>query len=274
MPTIQKYADTFLKVKKLYNEVSTAFKQMETGNQLDKYKFTKLKKDVRILIDLMDKVDVDEIQRITNNDEFVNKLKADLSLFKGTAETIQNKIADNSNIKKEDPHKTKIESIKTTYNLLKKEVNTMDIDVAINDTKRLEREIDKLNFAELPEGDYDDMLEIKNDISKIIKTFQGVQKSEKYGPYLESPMYDLILHNITNGSKDAAKTRTATILDFIEKPERIDIFEPPIKRIIAKKMTPKEFKQFYQSIITMKEGNREFESFDSYKKYYEPFYLV
>ena len=165
--------------------------------------------------------------------------------------------------------KSKTESIRSRFAVVQKEAENMDIGVAIDDIKRLQRDVGGLDYAELPEEDYDDMVKMRNDLSKMLATYQGVEKSEKYGPYLKEPMVDLVVHYVTNGSRDIGEKKALRILDFVEDPERIDMFEPAIKRIIARKMTAKEFRSFYQSIVSMARDERKFESYSSYNERYD-----
>jgi len=171
------------------------------------------------------------------------------------------------------PPTKKLDFIKDKYTFLQKEIDSADTSTIIKDAKRLENTLSRLNFEDLPEGDYDEMVNIKNDVSKMIRTFQGVEKSEKYGPYIHEPLVKLILDVFTH-DQEQAETKAATILDFIEDPERIHMFEPAMRRIIAKKMTPKEFRTFFKSVISMMKGERKFESFGDYKERYELFYLI
>ena len=222
-----------------------------------------LRSSARKILSLLNKLDFNEVE------QYLEALKgfADLPTLIKTYEKISDDV---ENMKHElfslvekkkqevqqtqKPYKkSKIEQIKSRYKFLKKEIDVMDIDVAIDDAKSLEREVSRLDFAELPEGDYNEMIEIRNDLAKTIKIFQGVEKAEKYGPYLEAPLLKLVSEIIMN--KEKAEKRTAGILDFIEDPERIEMFEPAIKRIIARKMTPKEFKQFYETIISTMGAN-------------------
>lgn len=171
---------------------------------------------------------------------------------------------------KDNPLNKKLDLIRDKYKFLEKEIGTAeDTQAVIKDAKRLENALSRINFEDLPEGDYEEMYNIKNQVSKMIKSLSGVEKSEKYGQYLKTPLIKLLSDNITSGDKEKAEIKAITIIDFIEAPERIDMFEPAIKRIIAKKMTPKEFKTFYKSVMTMISGERKFESFGEYKRRYE-----
>jgi hypothetical protein len=167
--------------------------------------------------------------------------------------------------KKPAEKKSKADIVRSKFDFLEKQIDSVDIETAIKDAKALEREVSRLDFEELPEGDYDDMVSIKNNLSKIINVYQGVEKSEKYGPYIEAPLIELIANNITLGNEEKAKAKAATILDFIEDPDRIDMFEPAMKRIIAKKMTAKEFKTFYDAVATQISSQNKFQSFKDYK---------
>jgi hypothetical protein len=172
------------------------------------------------------------------------------------------------------PLDKKLDYIRDKYAFLQKEMDTTDTATVLRDAKRLENILARLNFEDLPEGDYEEMVNIKNDVSKMIRTLQGVEKSEKYGPYIHTPLVDLISNVFTLGNREKAETKAATLLNFIEDPERINMFEPAMRRIIAKKMTPKEFKTFYKSAISMMRGERKFESFGDYMDRYEQFYLL
>lgn len=172
------------------------------------------------------------------------------------------------------PRDKKLDYIRDKYIFLQKQVETADIETLIRDARRLENTIARLNFEDLPEGDYQQMVDIKNEVSKMIRTFQGIEKSEKYGPYILEPLIDLITNTITLGKRDIAEQKAATILNFIEDPSRIDIFEPAMKRIIAKKMTPKEFKIFINSVYSMMKGEKKFESFANYQEGHEWFYIL
>lgn len=249
-----KFEDEVEKIKVMYQNLK---------DDLNDMPLEQLRSSARKILSLLNKLDFNEVE------QYLEALKgfADLPALRKTYEKIS---ADVENMKHylfslvekkkqekaqvQKPYKkSKIEQIKSRYNFLKKEIDVMDIDVAIDDARSLEREVSRLDFAELPEGDYNEMIEIRNDLAKTIKIFQGVEKAEKYGPYLEAPLLKLVSEIIMN--KEKAEKRTAGILDFIEDPERIEMFEPAIKRIIARKMTPKEFKQFYQTIMSTMGAN-------------------
>jgi hypothetical protein len=100
-----------------------------------------------------------------------------------------------------------------------------------------------------------------------------VEKSEIYGPYFKNALYDLFLNNITLGNKNKAEHLANKIADYVEDPEKIDLFEPAIKRIISKKMTPKEFRTFYYNLKPIV-FTKKFESFNTYKGQYDKFYLL
>jgi hypothetical protein len=172
------------------------------------------------------------------------------------------------------PHANKLDIIRDKYTFLQKEIDASDTDAVIKDAKRLDTLLSNLNFEDLPEGDYEEMFKIKNEVSRIIKNLVGVEKSEKYGPYIMAPLIELIANIYTLGNKAKAEQKAATLLNFIEDPERIEMFEPAIKRIIAKKMTPKEFRTFYESTKAMIRGEKKFESFGKYKERNELFYLI
>jgi hypothetical protein len=205
------------------------------------------------------------------------KMRADIITIKNFIYSLKsntkNNLDDSDNVSL-TPRDKKLDYIRDKYVFLQKEVETADTATLIRDARRLENTISRLNFEDLPEGDYQEMADIKNEVSKMIKTFQGIEKSEKYGPYILEPLIDLIANTITLGNREAAEQKAATILNFIEDPERIDMFEPAMKRIIAKKMTPKEFKIFFTSIYSMIKGERKFESFAKYQEGHEWFYLI
>jgi hypothetical protein len=157
-----------------------------------------------------------------------------------------------------------LEGIRRAYAFIKREYLSSDIDMMLDEVKKLERDINKLDFEYLEEGDYDEMLQIKNDISSIKRTLLGTKKSEKYGPYLEAPMRELVYKYSGILNHERINQRAATILDFIEDPERIDLYEPAIKRIMSKKMTAKEFKTFMDSVLTARENMQKFESLKDY----------
>jgi hypothetical protein len=167
------------------------------------------------------------------------------------------------------PLDKKLNYIRDKYKFLQKQLDSADTAQIVKDARRLENILSRLNFEDLAEEDYQEIVDIKNDVSKMIINLQGVEKSEKYGPYINAPLVELIANHITLGNREIAESKAAAILDFIEAPERIDMFEPAIKRIIARKMTPKEFKAFYNSIMSMISGSRKFESFEYYKQYYD-----
>ena len=89
------------------------------------------------------------------------------------------------------------------------------MDAIIPEVKKLERDLSRLDFAELEEGDYDEMLQIKNETTILRKKLIGLQKSEKYGPYLEAPLEELLDEQNPTGSSKWTEQKLVNILQFI-----------------------------------------------------------
>ncbi|HPI81626.1 MAG TPA: hypothetical protein PK122_00135 [Candidatus Paceibacterota bacterium] len=210
---------------------------------------------------------LDHIKGTSYYDEF--KEEADEMISK--ADEMEEKLyaAGQDEPVEEEPSKdnSNLEDIRNRYNFIKREYGSSDIDTMIAELKKLDREIGRLDFEYLEEGDYDEMLQIRNDVSSLKKILEGVKKSEKYGPYLKEPLKELVekYSNILN--KDRIAARVATIIDFIEDPEIIEIYEPSIKRIISKKMTAKEFRAFEDSVLTARKNYQKFESLKDYNNW-------
>jgi len=154
----------------------------------------------------------------------------------------------------------KIQEIKDRYNYIKKNEDTQDLDSLIKYAKITENALLRLNFEQLSEEDAKELGNIKSDLASLIKNFEGVQKSRKYGPYLYEPIYRLASETYAKRNPEKAESITATILDFIERPDKIEMFEPYIKRLINKRMKGPEFVRFYKSVMSMRGGEKKYES--------------
>lgn len=163
----------------------------------------------------------------------------------------------------------KLQEIKDRYHYIKKNEDNQDLDYLIRYAKITQSLILKLNFEQLSEQDNKELFDIKAYLTSLIKTLQGIYKSRKYGPYLYDPIYDLVSKNITKQDPEKTKYITTIIIDYIEQPDKIDIFERYIKRIIEKKITYTEFIKFYKSVLSMKKGEKIYESsnFVSYNEH-------
>jgi len=239
---------------------------------------------IRRILYRLSKIDITELDENLQElsgfaiyDEAENKIKD----IKNTIAEIKKYIYSIEEESEEDeeeinvPENKKVSLIRDKYRFLQKLIDSSEnTEAIIKDAKRLDNIIARVNFEDLPEGDYDEMVNIKNEISKLIKTLEGVALSEKYGSYIKNPLIDLIANIYTLGNREKAENKAATILNFIENPQNIYMFEPAIKRIIAKKMTPKEFRLFHDSIMSMMKGEKKFESFESYKERHEYFYFL
>jgi len=198
-------------------------------------------------------------------EERVNLSKSKMAEFENLLNDMDNSIFNEpAKDDSDDKIQSGISDIKNNFEFIKKQYGSSDMDTTISELKKLDREIGRLDFAELEEGDYDDMIQIRNDVASLKRNMIGVQKSEKYGPYLKTPIAELIDKYISLPPKKK-EGRTAAFLDFIEDPANIEMWEPAIKRIIAKKMTAKEFRTFYDAIQTAMRGADTFESFEDYK---------
>ncbi len=169
-----------------------------------------------------------------------------------------------SAVPKPDKSETLMDQIRSKFQFVSKEYLDSDLDAIIPEVKKLERDLSRLDFAELEEGDYDEMLQIKNETTALRKKLIGLQKSEKYGPYLEAPLRELVDGQNPTGGKDWTEQKLITILQYIEDPDHIDMWEPAIKRIIAKKMSRKEFKTFWDSVFSAMSVKESFESIINY----------
>lgn len=154
----------------------------------------------------------------------------------------------------------RIQDIKDRYTYIKKNENTEDLDTLIKYAKITENLLLRLNFEQLDKEDAKELSTIKSELSQLIRTFEGVQKSRKYGPYLYGPIYKLASETYARRNPEKAESITATILDFIEQPDKIQMFEPYIKRLISKRMKGPEFVRFYKAVMSMRKGEQQYES--------------
>jgi hypothetical protein len=287
--TAQEAYKTFNKIHSKFEEIRTIYSHLKAD--IDVMSDSQIKSQVTKILNRISKIDLDLISDCVESlskyliyDDVkkqsyqisadIDEIKNFIYSLKGTKKEAILEPNDEDELEKSTPLDKKVDYIRGKFNFLQKEMDSSDTPTIIRDAKRLENTLARLNFEDLPEGEYEEMVDIKNNVSKMIRSLQGVEKSEKYGPYILTPLVDLIAHNITLGNEEKAKEKAAAILNFIEDPERIDMFEPAIKRIIAKKMTPKEFKTFYQSITSMMTGEKKFESFKNYKDRYEFLYII
>jgi hypothetical protein len=270
----EKFESQFFEIRSLYYHLKKDHEKLSEKQ---------LKVQINKILNRITKLDFDKVEEnldilskhAIHDDmiEFVSNVKKLLEEVKRFIFALQQE----EPIEDEDQNISKVKQldlIRDKYKFLEKQIDSADTETLIKDAKRIENLLARINFEDLPEGDYEELVNIKNDISQKIKTFQGIQKSEKYGPYLLDALSELISHYYTLGSKEKADSRAAGIVDFIENPARIEMFESVIKRIIAKKMTAKEFKRFYDAVLSMMSGERKFESFNSYKNTYNELHIL
>lgn len=283
MITAEAYKE-FSKLQKQFEEVKTIYNHLKSDIKVMSEQ--QIKSQSQKILNRISKIDLDILDECLEAmkgylvyeraKEEADKMRSDITIMKNFIYSLKEngtKISDSDDISS-TPRDKKLDYIRDKYVFLQKEVETADTATLIRDARRLENTIARLNFEDLPEGDYQEMVDIKDEVSKMIRTFKGVEKSEKYGPYILEPLIDLIANTITLGNREAAEQKAATILNFIEDPAHIDMFEPALKRIIAKKMTLKEFKIFVNSIYSMMKGEKKFESFANYQEGHEWFYLI
>jgi hypothetical protein len=264
-------------IKALYNNLKSDTEMMSPA-QINSQRKKILQKISRIDLELLDE-NVESLKSYI----IYSQVKEKAEDFKNTIEEIKKyaySLEDEKEVEQDDeeienvPENKKVNLIRDKYKFLQKLVDTANTETVVKDAKRLESLISRINFEDLPEGDYEEMVNIKNEVSEMINNLEGIEKSEKYGPYILEPLIDLFASIYTLGNKEKAEAKAATVLNFIEDPKHIKMFEPAIKRIIAKKMTPKEFRTFYDSIKTMMRGEQKFESFANYKGRNEYFHLI
>jgi hypothetical protein len=273
---------TITQTEKQFREIITLYNHLKSDTNV--MSSTQINSQIRKILQRINKIDLKLI------DECLESLKRSL-IYDQTKEKIDSHLSTMDEIKKyvyslqnqdeeedeEDvnmPENKKIKLIKDKYAFLQKSAATSNTSSVIKDAKRLENLISRINFEDLPEGDYEELLHIKNDVSNIIETYIGIEKSEKYGPYIMEPLMELLEKTKTLGSKQKSEQRAAWLLNFIEDPKNINMFEPAIKRIIARKMTIKEFNTFYDSVVSMINSRKQFESFNNYKNKYNYVYSI
>jgi len=274
-----------LKVKKQVELINTLY--INLRDDINNISPSQRNSQIKKILNRLSQINVDnlniELKKIESSlffeqsQKIVKTIESDINKIKEYIYSIQTNQEDQfDNEESIVPENKLVNLIRDKYSFLTKLVNSGNVEtsIIIRDAKRLETIITRLNFENLQEGVYEKMLRIKNDVSSIVQTMVGIEKTEKYGPYFYKPLIDLIAANYTLGNLDKAKAKAIPIIDFIEDPKNITMFEPPIKRIIAKKMTNKEFKLFYDSILTMIKGKRKFESFNNYKNNYGQFYII
>lgn len=283
MITAEAYKE-FSKLQKQFEEVKTIYNHLKSDIKVMSEQ--QIKSQSQKILNRISKIDMDILDECLEAmkgylvyeraKEEADKMRSDISTMKNFIYSLKGDTSDTTEADdiSSTPRDKKLDYIRDKYVFLQKEVETADTATLIRDARRLENTIARLNFEDLPEGDYQEMVDIKDEVSKMIKTFKGVEKSEKYGPYILEPLIDLIANTITLGNREVAEQKAATILNFIEDPAHIDMFEPALKRIIAKKMTPKEFKIFVNSIYSMMKGEKKFESFANYQEGHEWFYIL
>ena len=269
--TAQDAYKTFEKISKQINEIKVLYNHLKNDSELMNDK--QLKFQSRKILNKISNVDIDELK------ECVNFLKEYVVYdeIKKTSSTLinnLNKIKDYLYSQEETESDIEvtpnaIESIKHKYEFLQKMVDdgSAENSIIIKDANRLDNLLSRINYENLSETDYEELVNMKNSVADIIKTLKSIEKSDKYGPFLRSPLYKLIYSYITRGNEEEAKKLTNDALDFIENPNmsNIEMFEPAIKRIIADKMTQPEFNKFYNMIESgIKRSKGKFESFNSY----------
>ena len=95
MSNIYTYSDNYKKAKALHQEIIETFETIETGGltlSKDRYAFVKLKKDIRILISTVSKIDILQISKEIKDEEFIEKLRSKLQEFYESAEYIEKRL--------------------------------------------------------------------------------------------------------------------------------------------------------------------------------------
>lgn len=280
MPAYQTYK-SILKLEQQINEIVALYNNLKADKDI--MSPAQIKSLARKITQRIIKIDVnnldDKVEALRSYIAY-DEVKKKVEKFKRSIEEIKRyvySIDDSKEYEEEQenvPENKKVSLIRDKYRFLQKLIDTASTETVIKDAKRLESLISRVNFEDLPEGEYDEMVQIKNEVAELISNLEGIEKSEKYGPYIHDPLVDLIANIYTLGNRERAENKAAAVLNFIEDPKRITMFEPAIKRIIAKKMTSKEFRTFYESIMSMIKGERTFESFATYRGRNEYLHII
>lgn len=280
MPAYQTYK-SILKLEQQINEIVALYNNLKADKDI--MSPAQIKSLARKITQRIIKIDVnnldDKVEALRSYIAY-DEVKKKVEKFKRSIEEIKRyvySIDDSEEYEEEQenvPENKKVSLIRDKYRFLQKLIDTASTETVIKDAKRLESLISRVNFEDLPEGEYDEMVQIKNEVAELISNLEGIEKSEKYGPYIHDPLVDLIANIYTLGNRERAENKAAAVLNFIEDPKRITMFEPAIKRIIAKKMTSKEFRTFYESIMSMIKGERTFESFATYRGRNEYLHII
>jgi len=270
--TAKEAYSNFEKISKQVTEVKTLYSHLKSDAKMMNEK--QLKSQALKLLNRINKIDLDalkvSVQALKNYVVFDDVKEAE-QLINSTLTSIKEYLYTLQDTESDiEVTPSAIEGIKKKYDFLQKMVNDglAENDTILKDAIRLDSVLGRVSYEDLSEEDYEQLVKMKNDVSDIVKTLKSVEKSDKYGPYLRSPLYGLIIKYISRGDADEAKNLTDDAIDFIEEPGRIEMFEPAIKRIIAQKMTQAEFNKFYTTIEAgLKRGKSKFESFNSYKEF-------
>lgn len=269
--TAQEAYNTFEKINKQITEVKTLYSHLkEDASKMDE---RQLKSQAQKLLNKITKIDVDalnvSVQALKNTVVFDDVKDSSKNLEK-TISTIKDYLFGiQQSEDEEEVQPSEIEGIKKKYDFLQKMINdgTAENSIILKDATRLDSLLSRVKYENLSEEDYDVLVDMKNYIADTVKTLKSIEKSDKYGPYLRSPLYGLIIKYVSRGDAEEAKKLTDDAIDFIEAPGRIEMFEPAIKRIIAQKMTQGDFSKFYSTIESGLRRGKKFESFNSYKEY-------
>jgi hypothetical protein len=267
--TVQEAYTTFEKISKQIAEVKTLYNHLkDDASKMDE---RQQKSQAQKLLNRITKIDVDalntSVQALRNTVGYEDVKDATKNLEK-TISTIKDYLFGLQSSDEEEVQPSEIEGIKKKYDFLQKMINngTAENSIILKDATRLDNILSRVKYENLSEEDYDVLVDMKNYIADTVKTLKSIEKSDKYGPYLRSPLYGLIVKYVSRGDAEEAKKLTDDAIDFIESPGRIEMFEPAIKRIIAQKMTQGDFNKFYSTIESGLRRGKKFESFNSYKE--------
>jgi len=267
--TVQEAYATFEKISKQIAEVKTLYNHLkEDASKMDE---RQQKSQAQKLLNRITKIDVDalntSVQALRNTVVYEDVKDATKNLEK-TISTIKDYLFGLQSSDEEEVQPSEIEGIKKKYDFLQKMINNgiAENSIILKDATRLDNILSRVKYENLSEEDYDVLVDMKNYIADTVKTLKSIEKSDKYGPYLRSPLYGLIVKYVSRGDAEEAKKLTDDAIDFIESPGRIEMFEPAIKRIIAQKMTQGDFNKFYSTIESGLRRGKKFESFNSYKE--------
>lgn len=255
-------------------------------NDIDLMQPKQIKMLANRILTRVSKINTNEIENLiatTKNSLFYDKSKDTGDYFIEKIQTIKeylySVLTPETNEETSEVENKKVNEVKSKYEFLQKMINSADSSMVsvLKEAKRLDNLISRVNFEDLSDDEYNEILEIKNEVDTQIQELEGLVVAERYQNLIKQPLIDTTAHIITLGNKAKAEIEVNKLLDIIQAPPYAAMFEPMVRKIISRKVKPTEFKTFFYMVMGMyremiaennntSEQNFMFESFSNFKK--------